>query len=150
MIILQALLLLFALQHYLHLYCTKLSHARMEELVLYWIQYKISLKYKVGCFWRFLCVYKINKKRCVVTIAMTCSTLASLWKFQYLRRSVYNPVEHLWWSFYCENSKRLSIFTKKHHHIIACLGSKYDTAFTWRLLKIFSLKDSWFLVLYFF
>ena len=32
----------------------------MEELVLYWIQYKISLKDKVGCFWRFSYVYTIN------------------------------------------------------------------------------------------
>ena len=52
----------------------------------------------------------------VVTIAMTRSTLASLWKFQYFRRPVYNPVEHLWWGFYCQNSKQLSIFTKKLHH----------------------------------
>ena len=52
----------------------------------------------------------------VVTIAMTCSTLASLWKFQYSWRPVYNPVEHLWWGFHCQNSKQLSIFTKKLHH----------------------------------
>ena len=32
----------------------------IEELVLYWIQYKNSLKYKVGSFWRFSYVYKIN------------------------------------------------------------------------------------------
>ena len=98
----------------------------------------------------FMCLQNQQETLRVVTIAMTCSTLASLWKFQYFRRPVYNPVGHLWWSFYCENSKQLSIFTKKHHHMIACLGSKYDTTFTWRLLKIFSLKDSWFLVLYFF
>ena len=46
---------------------------------------------------------------------MICSTLASLWKFQYFRRSIYNPVEHLWWSFYCKNNKPLSIFTKNLH-----------------------------------
>ena len=34
----------------------------------------------------------------VVTIAMVCSTLASLWKFQYFRKPIFNPVEHLWWS----------------------------------------------------
>ena len=28
---------------------------------------------------------------------------------------VYNPAEHLWWSFYCENSKPVSIFPKRHH-----------------------------------
>ena len=28
---------------------------------------------------------------------------------------IYNSVKHLWWSFYCKNSKPLSIFTKKHH-----------------------------------
>ena len=31
-----------------------------EKLLLYWIQYKNSLKYKVGCFWRFSFVYTIN------------------------------------------------------------------------------------------
>ena len=37
-----------------------LNDTHMEELVLYWIQYINSLKYKVGCFWRFLYVYTIN------------------------------------------------------------------------------------------
>ena len=61
--------------------------------------------------------FKSNKKTlCVITIAMICSSLASLWKFQYFRRSIYNPVEHLWWSFYCKNSEPLSIFTKKLHN----------------------------------
>ena len=32
----------------------------MEEFMLYWIQYKNSLKYKVGWFWRFSYVYTIN------------------------------------------------------------------------------------------
>ena len=37
-----------------------------------------------------------NKKTlCVVTIAMIYFNLASLWKFQYFRRPIYNPVEHL-------------------------------------------------------
>ena len=31
----------------------------MEQLVLYWIQYKNSFKYKAGCFWRFSYVYTI-------------------------------------------------------------------------------------------
>ena len=57
-----------------------------------------------------------NKKtQCVITIAMICSNLASLWKFQYFRWPIYNPVDHLWWSFYCKNSKPF-IFTKKLHH----------------------------------
>ena len=46
---------------------------------------------------------KSKKTLCVVTIAVICSNLASLWKFQYFRRPIYNPVEHLWWSFYCKN-----------------------------------------------
>ena len=49
----------------------------------------------------------------VVTIATIYSTSASRWKFQYFRRPTYNPVEHLWWSFYWENSKPLSILPKK-------------------------------------
>ena len=60
---------------------------------------------------------KINKKTlCNLTIAMICSNLASFWKFQDFRSPIYNPVEYLWWSFYCKNSKPLSIFTKKLHH----------------------------------
>ena len=58
-----------------------------------------------------------NKKTvCVLTIAMICSNLTSFRKFQYFRRSIYNPVKHLWWSLYCENNETLSIFTKKLHH----------------------------------
>ena len=37
-----------------------INDTQMEELVLYWIQYKKSLKYKVGCFWRFPYIYTIN------------------------------------------------------------------------------------------
>ena len=59
---------------------------------------------------------KNKKALCVVTIGMICCNLASLWKFQYFRMSVYNRVEHVWWSFYHKNSKPLSIFTKKLHH----------------------------------
>ena len=93
----------------------------------------------------------------VLTIVMTCFILASIWKFQYFWTPVYNPAKHLWCSFYGENSKQLSIL-KKSSIIYACLGSKYDTAFTWGLfkrfisLKYFALKDSWnllFLVKYF-
>ena len=81
---------------------------------------KVSLTYFINGLWldlfscdlsKFFCgeiVWKLkavaiysNKKRCfVVTIA---------------RRPIYNPVQHLWWRFYCENSKLLSIFTKKLH-----------------------------------
>ena len=64
----------------------------------------------------FLQFQFFNKKTlCVITIAMICSSLASLWKFQYFRRSICNLVEHLWWSFYCKNSEPLIIFTKKLH-----------------------------------
>ena len=49
----------------------------------------------------------------VITFAIICSALGSLWNFQDFQRPIYNPVEHLWWSFYYENSKPLSIFRKK-------------------------------------
>ena len=83
--------------------------------------------------------FKVKKKTlCVVTIAMICSNLASPWKFQYFRRPIYNPVEHLWWSFNCKNSTSLNIL--KCSIIDACFGSKYASAF-WRLFKRFiSLK----------
>ena len=48
-----------------------------------------------------------------------CNDLLQLtltfWKFMYLRRPIQNPIKHLWWSFYCKNSKLLSIFIKKLH-----------------------------------
>ena len=37
-----------------------INDTHMEELVLYWIQYKHSLKYKVICFWRISYVYTVN------------------------------------------------------------------------------------------
>ena len=36
---------------------SQLNDTHMEELVLYW---KNLFKYKVGCFWRFSCVYTIS------------------------------------------------------------------------------------------
>ena len=96
-------------------------------------------------------IKKITRKCYVVTIVMICSNLASLWKFQYFRRPIYNPVEHLWWSFNCKNSTSLNIL--KCSIIDACFGSKYASAF-WRLFKrfislnYFTLQDSrnlWFL-----
>ena len=36
------------------------NDTHIEELVLYLIQFKNSLKYKAGCFWHFLYVYTIN------------------------------------------------------------------------------------------
>ena len=69
------------------------------------------------CFFKTKYSLKDNKKTlCVLTIAMICSNLTPLWKFQYFRRPIYNPVKHLWCSFYCKNSKPLRIFTKKLHH----------------------------------
>ena len=38
----------------------KNNDTHIEKLMLYWIQYNDSLKYKVGCFWRFSYVYTIN------------------------------------------------------------------------------------------
>ena len=54
----------------------------------------------------------------IAAIVMVFSTLGSLWKIQYFRRPLYNPVEHLWWSFCYENIKPLRgfiplIFSKK-------------------------------------
>ena len=37
-----------------------LNDTHREKLLLYRIQYKNSLKYKVGCFWRFSYAYTIN------------------------------------------------------------------------------------------
>ena len=82
----------------------------------------IELKCNESCLTSVNSLYqnnelKNNKKMlCVISIVMICSSFASFWKFQYFRRSIYKPVEHLWWSFYCKNIEPLSIFTKKLHH----------------------------------
>ena len=47
---------------------------------------------------------KEQEMLCVVAIAMICSILASLWKFHYFWKPMYDPVEHLSWSFYSKNS----------------------------------------------
>ena len=36
------------------------NHAHREKLVLSWIQYKHSLKYQAGCYWRFSYVCRIH------------------------------------------------------------------------------------------
>ena len=83
----------------------------------------------------------------VVTIAMVRSILASSWKFQYLQKPTYNPVKHLWWSFYCKSSKPLTVFAK-NLIIDSRLDSKYASVFTWRLFKLFFLQT--FAAFYFF
>ena len=89
-------------------------------------------------------LFRCNTKRKqeilrAVTITIICSTLASLWKFQYFQRPVYNSVEYLWRSFYCKNSKLFSIFTKSSI-LDARLGSKYVSAFRRLLKRFISLK----------
>ena len=50
----------------------------------------------------------------VETIAMICTTLSSLSKFQYFRGPIHNPVEHTSViELFCENTNPLNIFTKK-------------------------------------
>ena len=91
----------------LQVFCHFSSHFN-----LFWITKLIMLELNQKFNWK-------QETLCVVTIAMICSTLVSLWK-----RSLYNPVEHLWWSFYCENSKPLSILTNSSIADTR-LGSKY-------------------------
>ena len=87
------------------LHCDFFVNNTVFRLIICHHWFKIAIKRK-----------KYKKTLCVVTIALICPNLASLWKFQNFRRSIYNPVEHLWWSFYSKNSKSLNIFTKKLHH----------------------------------
>ena len=80
---------------------------------------------------------------------MICSTLASLWKFQYFRMPIYNPVEHLWWSFYYGNSKPLSTFTKTLHrsyslvfYICLCFLKTLQTLYFFKAFYIIRLLKS--------
>ena len=92
---------------------------------MYWFYIHCMHNYIFGffmswtmCLLMSLCFEKIQYKQetlRIVTIAMFCSALASLGKFQYFWRPIYNPVKHLWGSFYCKNSKPLSMFQKPLH-----------------------------------
>ena len=100
---------------------------------------KILIEEKVSAFPKAW--YQIKQETlCVVTITMICSTLAWLWKSQYFWRPIYNPVEHLWWSFYCENGKPLSIL-RKNSIVDARLGSKHVSAFCRLFKRFLSLKN---------
>ena len=77
---------------------------------------------------------------------MICSTLASLWKFQYFQRPIYNPVEHLWCSLYYQNSNPLSIFTKKvpprcsfGFYICLCFSKTLQTFYFFKVFYIIRL-----------
>ena len=102
------------------------------------IQSYFFLKYFFFKFIRHAEHLTRNAMRC--TISIICSTWVSLWKSQHFQRPIYNPVEHLWWSLYCENIKLL-IYSQKSSIVDVQMGSKYTFAF-WRLFKRFIfLKD---------
>ena len=66
--------------------------------------------------------------------------LSFTWKSQYFQRPIYNPVEDLGWSLYCENIKPFSS-SQKSSIVDARMVSK-DTSAFWRLFKRFTfLKD---------
>ena len=48
--------------------------------------------------------------------SLKCNISGKKWKFQYFWRLIYKPVDHLWCSFYCENSRHLNTFTIKLYH----------------------------------
>ena len=75
----------------------------------YFLPFLLAQKMKISKKWKQETLH-------IVTIAMTCCSLASPWKFQYFQRHICNSVKHPWWSFYCKNSKPLIVFTKKLHH----------------------------------
>ena len=113
-----------------------------NTLLLYW-HFCLHSKTTYDNLWIFRVIIKnLNQETlCFLKITMICRTLASLWKSLYSQRPVYNPLEHLRWSFYCENIKPLSIKKQKSSIVDACMGSKYTSAF-WRLFKCFIfLKD---------
>ena len=79
---------------------------------------------------------------------MRCNTGDDLLHFSFtLKISIYNQVEDLWWSLYCENSKPLSMFTKKLH--FRCSAWVPNTPLLFEdspnvlFLKYFLLQGSW-------
>ena len=83
----------------------------------------------------------------LVTIAMTCSTLASLWKFQYFRRPIYNPVEY-GCSFFAKLSwkknvvfEKIFVFYKKY---IICRRKCFYMGKKFYIKKYFSWKKTFF------
>ena len=98
---------------------------------LVWVRQKLGSEYNLLSSHAKIILNK--KTLCVITIAMICSILASLWKSQYFQRPICNQVEDLWCSLYCENCKPLSML-EKSSIVDARLVSKYASAF-WRLFK---------------
>ena len=90
---------------------TKARNSQVSEKNRLWRNLKMGLINNST----FINLIANKKTLCVVTIAIICSNLSSLWKSQCFRRPIYNPVKDLWWSFICKNSKPLSIFIKKLH-----------------------------------
>ena len=109
------------------------TRSKLRSFPLFWSH---AWKYNVQADERLTKVKEKQQTLRIVTIVMTCPPIASLWKFQYFRRPVCNPVEHLWWSFYCEKSKQLGIFTKKLHHRFS-LGFSIRHCFYLKTLQTF-------------
>ena len=109
----------FKVPHSVPNYCISLHHIwskiRIRNASCYF-QRKKSFNYRIFS-------KPNNKSLCVVAIAMICSNIVSLWTFQYFRRPIDNPADHLWLmelkKWIAKNSTSLSIITKKLH--LRCL-----------------------------
>ena len=66
----------------------------------------------IGCNWLFQIITRnatcCNNRDDLLHLSFTFTSKISIFS-----EPICNQVEHLWWSLYCENSKPLSIFTKK-------------------------------------
>ena len=71
----------------------------------------------------------------VVTIVMICSTLASLWKFQYFQRPIYNQSNVYDGACIVKIVSRL-VYSQKGSIVDPRLVSKYASAF-WRPFKLY-------------
>ena len=92
----------------------------------------------------FMCYFKFEQETVrILTIAMICSNLASYWKIQDFWRPIYNPVKHLWWSFYWKKIVSRQVYSQKSPIVDARLGSKY-ILFIWSILHYKTLKICFF------
>ena len=75
----------------------------------------ILINHFTNCFFQhkwngaWLLIIKMVHKYCLPSCRTNVEDLLVCCKFHYRRRRIWNPVEHLLWSFFCENSEQLKI-----------------------------------------
>ena len=83
-----------------------INDTHKKKIVLYWIQYKNTSKYKVGCFWRFSCLHNPLKSFNSIIVQMPEKRDSSHRKYKWMVASFSNFHGKIWADFYLSIRKR--------------------------------------------